>query len=328
MKKMGKNVLIILVLLAFSTNSFSQNIDCFGEKRELTLGRTTPYTKVKIGNIEGCFLIDFGTTGSTIDPNNFINGKPISSDKTKSSFEKFDFFGDWGTVNLNVQNHSNIEGLENFKQAGILGTDFLSLNIFTIDYVNKKIYRANYNNFCSDDSLIKMGFKATSTIGYYSNDKNKLNNTCVANIPTIPIKIGNISAMAQIDPGFDDFKFRHSVNINQAFFNALKDAGVMLIENPSSNLTLSTCVNNISELVIAYKLPKGVSFSITGIDGNPIILTSDANIFLKQTPANAKNCGGIGTWQIPAAQIGASFLLDAKKIIFDSFKSKVWFYTK
>lgn len=46
-------------------------------------------------------------------------------------------------------------------------------------------------------------------------------------------------------------------------------------------------------------------------------------------PKEAKDCGGIGTWQqIPAAQIGASLLFDAKKLVFDPFKSWIWFYTK
>ena len=322
---MKKSVLIALAILICNTNSFSQSNECYGDKKELILGNTTPYTKVKIGAIEGYFLIDFGTTGSTIDTNNFINGKPKLNPQNK--FDNFDFYGSWGAISLSIQNHSSITGLVNFKQAGIIGTDFLSLNVFTIDYENKAVYRANSNNFCSNESLNDLGFKATSTVGYYSNDLSKLNNTCVANIPTVPIKIGNIGAIAQIDPGFDDFKHRHSLNINQAFYNALIDAGTVLIENPSANLPLSTCVSNLNESVKAYKLPEGISFSITAIDGSPITF-SDINIFLKQPQAQVASCGGIGTWKIPAAQIGASFLVDSKRVIFDPFKSKVWFYTK
>ena len=318
----------ILVFLFFTSISFSQSNLCFGEKKDLKLGKTTPYTKVKVSEFEGYFLLDFGTTGSTIDTKNFINGTPKLSSNSTNKFDNFDFFGSWGTVSLNIQNHSNITGLNDFKQAGIIGTDFLALNIFTIDYENGFLYRANKNNFCSNEELINLGFKATSTAGYYSNNLNELNNTCTDNIPTIPIKIGKISAVAQIDPGFDDSIFRHSLNISQAFFDAMIEAGIELIENPSANLTLSTCINNVNEIVKAYKLPIGIQFSITSTDGNPIELHSDINIFLKQTPLEAKNCGGIGTWKIPAGQLGASFLLDSKKVTFDPFESKVWFYTK
>lgn len=325
---MKKYFLIPFALFIFIAKAQVKSNECFGEEREINLGTSTPYAKVKIQNFEGWFLVDFGTTSSTIDPNNFINGKPVPFAGTANNFKNFNFFLDYDSVTLNVQNHSNIKGLQNFKQAGIIGTDFLSLNIITIDYQNKKIYRSNKANFCSNDFLLKSGFKATSSTGYYSNDLVKLNNKCVANIPTIQIKIGNISALAQIDTGFDDSKFRHSLNINQAFFDSLKDAGIILIENPSANLTLTTCIGNEMEPVLAFRLPPNVSFSVTDINGMPILVHSDINIFLKQTPLSAKSCGGIGTWQIPAAQLGSSFLYDTKKVIFDPFDSKIWFYTK
>lgn len=323
-----KNYGIVLLLIIACTELPAQSIPCFGEKRELRTSSTMPYTKVKVGTYEGYFLLDFGTTGSTIDTNNFINGKPKPSLSSTGKFDDFNFFGSWGTVFLNIQNHSQISGLTHFKQAGIIGTDFLSLNIFTLDYSKHQLYRSNPAEFCADTVLIRMGFKAASTAGYYSNDLKKLNNNCTPNIPTVPVKIGTVNAVAQIDPGFDDALYRHSVNINQAFFNALTEAGINLIPNPAANLLLSTCINNVSEPVTAYKLPKGVSFSVTGIKGNPVLVSSDVHIFLKQTPAAAKNCGGIGTWQIPAAQMAASFLYDCKKVIFDPFKSRVWFNTK
>ncbi len=325
---MRKYVLLIVVFLFLSTILFSQKSSCFGEKRELKLGKTTPYTKVAIDKTEGYFLVDFGTTGSTIDPSNFINGQPKLVSNSENKFDNFIFYGSWGTVNLNIQDHSTVTGLINFKQAGIIGTDFLSLNIFTIDYENELLYRANRDDFCSNNELEKLGFIAVSAIGYYSNNPEELNNNCTSNVPTIPIKIGKIAAIAQIDTGFDDALHNNSLNINEAFFNSMVDAGINLVENPTANLNLSTCVKDISEQVKSYKLPKGISFSITSIDGTPIMLKEDINIFLKQTPPEAKKCGGIGTWKIPAGQIGASFLLDSKKVIFDPFQSKVWFYTK
>lgn len=325
---MKKNILYILLNFLFIGFTFSQSTQCLGEKREMKLGSLMPYSKVKVGSSEGYFLIDFGTTASTIDTNGFINSKPKLVSGSNNQFDNFDFYGSWGKVNLNIQNHSNIQGLGTIKQAGVLGTDFLCFNVFTIDYLNNELFRNYSNNFCADSILLNEGFKAVSTAGYYSNDLKKLNNTCTPNIPTIPIKIGNISAVAQIDPGFDDRLYRHSVNINQAFFNALVDAGIALIENHIADYQLSTCINGLKESVKAYKLPNGVGFSIIGINGEPIIIHSDANIFLKQTSIEAKNCGGIGTWQIPAAQLGASFLIDAKKVVFDPFKAKVWFYMR
>jgi hypothetical protein len=38
----------------------------------------------------------------------------------------------------------------------------------------------------------------------------------------------------------------------------------------------------------------------------------------------ADRCGGIETWTVPAAQMGASFLVDAQAVVFDPISSRVW----
>lgn len=325
---MLRKSLFFAVLLLSGTMACTQSLPCVSEMKPLEVGSQMPYTKVKVGKAEGYFLIDFGTTTSTIDTSAFMNVAPRLAANSTNRFEQFDFFGSWGTVMLTIQDHSNIQGLGAIQQAGILGTDFLSRHIYLLDFTRKRILKASANTFCSDQTLLRQGFKAASTAGYYTNDPRKLNNDCTPNIPTVPVKIGKATAVAQIDPGYDDHLYRHSVNINQAFFKAIRETGIELEENPSANFSLSTCVSGVLEEVRAYRLPPKTSFSITGVDGNPIVLYSDVNIFLKEIPVAAKSCGGIGTWTIPAAQLGASFLVDAKKVIFDPFAEKVWFYTK
>ncbi len=323
-----RTLILFFSFLIYSWVTYCQTLPCFNETRELKTGSLMPYTKVKVGHAEGYFLIDFGTTASTIDTNNFIGAKPLLAANSTNKFDNFDFFGSWGTVMLKIQDHSNIQGLGTIKQAGIIGTDFLCFNTFLLDYTNSQLLRGNSDLQCSDSTLNYEGFKPVSTAGFYSNDLQNLNNTCTPNIPTVPIKIGNANAVAQIDPGYDDRLYRHSININQAFFKLIKENGITLIENPQASFSLSTCVSGIKENVKAFKLPTNINFSILGIDGNPIIIHSDVNIFLKETPLEVKSCGGIGTWTIPAAQLAASFLIDAKKVIFDPFEEKVWFFTK
>jgi hypothetical protein len=319
-----KKILFIAILLSRSVCQ-GQELSCFNLVQDMTIGSLMPYAKIGVGDCEGYFLLDFGTTGSTIDTNAFGICKPRPLQGSVNRFPNFIFFGSWGAVSLNIQDHSNIQGLGQMKQAGIIGTDFLSNNIFLLDYVNAKIYRSDNPMSCNHDSLKIRGFRAASTKGYYSNKINNLNNSCTANIPTIPVKVGNIAAIAQVDAGYDDRLYRHSVNINLAFFNAIKENGILLVENPAANFTLSTCISNVQERVKAYKLPANTSFSITGIDGEPIMIYGDVNIFLKETPESARSCGGIGGWTIPAAQLGTSFLIDSRKVIFDPFGEKVWF---
>jgi hypothetical protein len=91
-------------------------------------------------------LIDYGTTKSTIDPQNFINGKPAPQTNTTNKFENFGFMGSWGTVSLTQQDYSRYQSIGNNKQAGIIGTDFLTVNIYTIDYNTNKVFRAKQNS--------------------------------------------------------------------------------------------------------------------------------------------------------------------------------------
>jgi len=304
-------------------SSFSNLNICHGIRRDLVVASNMPYVSVKIGNSEGMFLLDFGTTGSTIDTNGFKNNvRPKLVLGTTNQFADFDFYGSWGTVNLNIQDHSNIQGLGAVRQAGILGTDFLSLNSFTVDYQNGALYR-NDNNFCNDSILLSEGFKPISTVGYYSNDPSKIKQGAF-NIPTVPVKIGTIQAVAQIDPGFNDRIHHHSVNINKAFFDSLRAAGIQLQPFPTGNIQLTTCAG-VLETVTAFKLAMNNRFEVVGTDGNAVISVSDAVIFVKDPPQEALKCGGIGVWKTPAAQIGASFISESRQVIFDPYNSLVWF---
>ena len=131
----------------------------------------------------------------------------------------------------------------------------------------------------------------------------------------------------QLDNGFDDSLFPHSVNINRAYFQALIAAGVKL-KKISDGEQLSTCVTNVSEKVIPHRIESGQSFEIIATDGSVALATSDTVIHLKDTPTAARKCLGIGTWDTPAAQVAASFFVQAERMVFDPFKAQVWFSRK
>lgn len=310
------------LLLLLVTPAFAQQItfnSCHGPGKSIQVVNGLPYVEVQVGQSKGLFLIDFGTTGSTIDPKGFTSGpQPSPVAGSQNSFADFDFYGSWGTVKLDIQDHSNIEGV---KQAGIIGTDFLSLNAYTIDFTNRKIYRSD-SPVCLTNILKTEGFVPVSSVGYYSNDLNNLQ-SCAFNIPTVPVRIGRIQAVAQMDPGFDDRLYRHSININKAYFDALQSSGIKLVRFPTADLKLTTCTGSAEE-VQAYKLPPNSSFEIIDAVGNGILRTGDAILFLKSPSVDIQKCGGIGTWKIPAAQIGASFMVDTKSIMIDPFNSTVW----
>jgi hypothetical protein len=47
-------------------------------------------------------------------------------------------------------------------------------------------------------------------------------------------------------------------------------------------------------------------------------------VFVKEQSAEVARCGGIDTWTVPAAQMGASFLVDSFAVVFDPIPSRVW----
>ncbi|WP_437320590.1 hypothetical protein [Sorangium sp. So ce385] len=298
---------------------------CHGEKRPLVISSQMPYAVARVGAAEGHFLLDFGTTASTIDPQGFAGGvvpEPVAGSADR--FADFDFYGPWGTVRLTVQDHSGIQGT--VRQAGILGTDFLSLHAFTLDYEDGAVYRADAGALCPDEILRAEGMKPLWTAGYYSSDLAEVQ-AGFPNVPTVPARIGAAQAVAQLDTGYDDAVYRRSVNINRAFFAAIEAAGIDLAPVPEAAMSLSTCVPGQAEQVSAYRILRGAPFELVSTDGSAAVAAQDVMLFLKDTPPEARQCGGIGTWSIPAAQVAASFYVEARRLVFDPVTSRVWMGT-
>jgi hypothetical protein len=296
---------------------------CFGQARPIIVSSQMPYATVRVGASVGYFVLDFASTRSTIDvKGGFAPGAaPQPKAGTANAFDGFDFFGSWGTVTLLLQDHSGVQGT--VRQAGILGTDFLMFNVYTLDYEHAAVYRADRGAFCADDVLRAAGLVPLSTASYYASDLSRLA-PGVPNVPTVPVRVGSARAVAQLDTGFDDQRYRHSVNVNRAFFDAIKAAGVALEAVPEATMTLSTCVPGQTETVTGYRTAPGVTFDFLATDGTVARSAAGVWLFLKETPAVARGCGGIGTWTTPAAQVGASFYVEAKRLVLDPLSSRVW----
>jgi hypothetical protein len=249
---------------------------------------------------------------------------PGSSDR----FAGVDFFGPWAPLRLSVQDHSGIRGP--LPQAGLIGTDLLHGHVITLDYANGLLRRAPAEGFCSDDELRRAGFQPLSSRDYYGTNTAAL--LCPAaprrggcpNIPTIPLRIGSVDAVAQVDTGYADGLRPPSMNINRALLQRLERAGMPLIREPSADLTLSSCVRGELERVLAYRLAAGRAVELVGSEGGAVRRLPGVTLFLKNSPDAIQACGGIGTWSEPAAQLGASFVNDGTLVV-DPFSQRLWF---
>ena len=327
---------------------------CLGDALPLQRSGEKSYVRIPMsapvdGGVQsvGDFLVDFGSNASSIDLAGgfkhttppaplFCNGDP-KLPGASCAFGYFDFFGPWGTVYLSTADFGAL--VSTLRQSGILGTDFLSTHPYTLDHVARRILRGSSTSFCGDPQLVSAGFVPLPTDGFYVNDTKKLRplsevittpdagieKFTVPNVPTVPIAIGGVNALAQLDTGFDDRLVRHSLNINEALLQAIQQKDPTLLERvPSEDIYLTTCVNGISQLAQAWSLKPGTAVDFLG--ANALVARHDYGtmVFVKDTPKEIAVCGGIDTWTVPAAQVGASFLVDAYAVVFDPFTSRVW----
>lgn len=311
---------------------------CLGAEAPISLGGGLPYVTLTVGDAPkypASFLLDYGTNVSTIDLSKLAPPGPPAAgcDPTLlgqlCSLADLDFFGSWGPISLRTAAHGA-------SQAGILGTDFTSRVAVSIDYARSKVRRASDEaSFCTDSAFAAAGFSSLSTAGFFTNDPSKLrpladviagssSSFSVANVPTVPLRVAGVMAHAQLDTGFDDALVPFSVNVNEAFLAAVtaRDPNA-LVRVPEKDVSLSTCAG-VAEAVEAYALAPGAALDFVGEAGQSVKSFPTATLFVKRTPEAAKKCGGIGTWTVPAAQVGASFYVSFGLVAFDPFRSRVW----
>jgi hypothetical protein len=317
-------------------------LDCLGESLTLTLSKGLPYASAKLGDpaASGQYLLDLATTSSSVDLAQLGPPVPLASgcDPTAlgqlCQFASFDFFGPWGGVSLFTASYAGVKG--SVEQAGIIGTDFWSVAAFSLDYAHSLVHHAKTEaELCTPAALDAAGLAPLSSAGFFSKDLSTLKplsevvasaptGLSVPNVPTVPLRISGVTALAQLDTGFDDSLTPFSVNVNQPFLDAVEAAAPgALVRNAAKDLTLTTCAG-VNESVLAYDLAGGTAVELVAESGAVARSYSMATVFLKKPSAATAVCGGIGTWTAPAAQIGAAFFADAGTVVFDPFVSRVW----
>ena len=302
---------------------------CLGETRSLIVSSGMPYTPVRVQGRTGFFVVDLGADGSSISPSTFVAGQgPLPQPGSIDRFAGFDFFGTRAPLRLSVRDQGGIRGP--LPQAGLIGTDLLRDHVFTLDYANGLLHRANREDFCDDIQLRQAAFQPLSSHDYYGQLVTELrcpaaphNGSC-PNIPSIPLRIGRVLAIAQVDTGYDDGLHPPSLNINPALFERIQAQGPRLQRLPAADLRLSTCLPGEQEDVRAYRLPAEARVELIGSDGQVVRRVSGVTVYLKRSPPALQSCGGIGTWPKPAAQLGASFINDGTLVV-DPFSQRLWF---
>jgi len=312
---------------------------CLGGTVPLRVSKEMPYGEAKIAGRSGLFLLDYGANVSSIDLKAMPGVKPAADSCDPAvpggqcAFDDFYFFTGLGRAYLLTADYSHL--LLDFRQAGIIGTDFLSEKAYTLRFKEGSLSASGREGFCSPGALAAAGFVPLSAAGYFSEDlagllplsalnENYSGPLSVPNVPAVPVRVAGVDAIAQIDTGYSDYLTRHSVNINQALYARIAASAPGALERWQANdKKLSTCVPGLYETVEAYRLKSGAVEFMAG-NGTAARAFRSAVIYVKRTPPGAMACGGIGTHTRPSAQLGGSFMADLGTVIFDPFNSRVW----
>ncbi len=195
-------------------------------------------------------------------------------------------------------------------QLGVIGDDLLSQ--FTVELTESAAFLSPES--CRPEALIARRLTPVSQNGFFSSDPAKIS-AGLPNVPVVLLRLRDVRVWAQIDTGYEDFVYSHSVDINQALFDRLVGSGVKL--DRVNDIDIWTCDGREHRPV--YQV-EGRPLTIENENGKQIVETEDFHLVVK--PANT--CGGIADMAEPAAQLGASFLSLLGDVIFDPRTATVW----
>lgn len=271
---------------------------------ETVRGGTAPYITLTADGERGAFLLDYGTTTSSLSAERFPGH---ARDGTISDFNlptfksgHFDLVRYWAA--------RTPKG----GQLGIIGTDFLSLLTADFTYGAAGTSVVLGGNACETDVLEHRQLIPIRQKGFFSSNPAHLT-PGRPNVPIVYLKIGPVMTWAQIDTGYDDIAQRPSIDINDALFTKLEAAGVLL--TPSGETKISTCAGNESRS--AFKTPDVSVVTETG----SLVRRLESVTLVRKT---RNTCGGIANIEEPAAQVASSLLSILGQVVFDPKTETLW----
>jgi hypothetical protein len=267
---------------------------------------------MQLAGRNGNFLVDTGASASSVDGRAFSLTPGTNAQLWGSTFPTitggaFAVF-DWSNA------PAPPGGL-----AGVIGTDFLSLRIAEFRYDANAPSLEVSEERCLAQQFEDAGFTSIAQDGYYSSEPARLRPNTL-NIPIVFIRVGSVIAPAQIDSGFSETgSVRGVVQINEALFAALRNAGVAMIPFTEIGFSITDCRGNV--FVPALWQVRGAPLQITTHEGKALRQYEDLLLEVKPTPTA---CGGIATSPEPMGQIGAEYLRRWGTFVLDPFNERVW----
>jgi hypothetical protein len=262
----------------------------------------SPYIRLSADGVSGQFLLDYGATASSLSADAFpgSSGSVRIADFSLPGFKS-------GSFKLR---RYGLPLRPKGGQLGVIGADFLSL--LSVEFSEGAAFVRPEP--CRPDSLRARGLVPIGQSGFFSSNPARIDREH-PNVPVVFLGLGDIHTWAQIDTGYDDVLYPHSVDINEPLLQRLINSGAAL--NRLADISVATCQGG--ELRQVYTV-RNRSLVIETHQAKPIARLDAFYLILK----SPNGCGGIAAINAPAAQLGASFLKIFGAVVFDPRGENVW----
>jgi hypothetical protein len=292
-----------LIAACLSLLAGAARADCAGQVLSLDHGGGfAPYATLSVGGRRGQFLLDYGATASSLSRAAY----PAAGERI--TFGDFTLPGPPGASFL-LRDYGPIRAPGG--QLGVVGTDLLSLRTVDFDFRTGRV--AIHFGGCDAALFRRAGMTPVSQKGFFSHDLATLA-PGRPNVPVLRLRLAGVDLRAQLDTGYDDAVYPHSLDVNAAAFARLKAAGLQMTETGS----VRTVGCGVAENRKVWRLEQ------------PVGLVDDAGRVVRVFPAvhltvnGSRQCGGIAVLDEPAGMLGASFLHTLGRIVFDPWNEAVW----
>jgi hypothetical protein len=296
---MGFAAAALGLLLVLAVQGARAETFCAGESvaRLDAAAETRPLVQLEIGGVLRTVLIDTGSTRSVL-----FDAAPGASQGVAATI------GILGTASFDFKLRSNNFAPRGVENGAIFGTDVLSKSSVVITR-NEIEFSAKA---CDPSRLAAAGFLRLDERGFFAAEPALRG--MVANVPVVPLRIGDVEVSAQLDTGYGDRAYPFSIDINQVLLTALRAQGVALTR--IGEVKIFTCQNSETRDVFAAPAPLRL-----GPDGEAPLAKTSSYALIPKAP---NGCGGIADWKMPGAQLSARFLDLFAAVALDGPGAAIW----
>lgn len=293
----------LAALLALGAPASAQS-PCGGVAAPLTHlpGGSAPYARFAVDGVEGSFLLDYGSTESSVSRERF----PDADDPMVA--RRFTLPG-FASGRFRLVDYSGFQAPEG-GLIGVIGTDFLSLLTASVDFEEETAWFSVAP--CDAEALLEAGYRPVRQTGFFSSNLARLHGR--PNVPVLFLEIEGLRFPAQVDSGYDDLAYPLSLDVNAPLFDALRRAGGRL--EPAGGIQVVTCDGAETRDVWRLMAP----LRVLGDDGATIRSLAGAHVI----PKRPNQCGGVADSAEPAGQIGGSTLRRLGRLVFDPRSERLW----